>query len=147
MRGQRMGALDGPGQGPRKAGRGGLEGHRDPGRRDMRAWTVTGTQESGAWGAWRVTGTQEGSHTGPGARRKCLKGDALEQRFPEPQSGPAPRTGGPTGSGVLGQAQFAPPGYLAPSGDSLGSSQFRGVVGILVSRGLGAAGAPQITQL
>ena len=51
----------------------------------MGACTVTGTQEGGAWGAWRVTGTQEGSHTRPGARRKCLKGDALGHRFPEPQ--------------------------------------------------------------
>ena len=72
------------------------------------AWRVTGTQEGRAWRAWRVTGTQKGSHTGPEARRKCLKGDTLGPRFPEPQRVDLlPRL--EAGSGVLGQAQFAPP--------------------------------------
>ena len=65
-----------------------------------RAWRVTGTQEGGVWRAWTITGTQEGSHTGPRARRKCLKGDRAGQRFPEPQRVDL-LPGGPTGSGVL----------------------------------------------
>ena len=92
----------GPGgsQGPRRQHVGSLEGHRDPGRRGVEG--LEGHRDPERQPHW-ARGTQEVS-----------EGRHIRTEVPgATESGPAPQTGGPTGSGVLGQAQFAPPGCLA----------------------------------